>query len=90
MPDAPRPIDCREAVRQLWDYLDEELTEDRMAEVRQHLAQCERCLPHHDFGQRFLEALAASRHRHLMPTQVRKHVLSALSDAGFTPPSGSD
>jgi anti-sigma factor (TIGR02949 family) len=86
MPDAIRQIDCLEAVRQLWDYLDQELTDDRMAEVRQHLEQCERCLPHHDFGRLFLEALHAGRNRKLMPAVARLHVLSALAQAGFTPP----
>jgi len=86
MPDEPRVIDCREAVRQLWDYLDEELTEDRMAEVRNHLDHCQSCLPHHDFGRRFLDALHAGRRRQLMPDQVRSHVMSALAGAGFTPP----
>ena len=86
MPDGIQDIDCPSAVRQLWDYLDQELTEDRMAEVRQHLDQCRSCLPHHDFGKRFLEALHAGQRRQLMPPDVRRHVLSALSDAGFMLP----
>lgn len=87
MPETPRDIECQEAVRQLWDYLDRELTEDSMAEVRHHLAHCGSCLPHHDFGKRFLEALATSRQRHLMPAEVRSEVMSALAEAGFTLPS---
>ena len=30
MPEHASPIDCLTAVRQLWDYLDEELTAERM------------------------------------------------------------
>ena len=33
MRDAPETIDCLTAVRQLWDYLDEELDEARFAAV---------------------------------------------------------
>ena len=38
MTDCPRDsIDCRSAVQKLWDYLDEELTPERMDAVREHL-----------------------------------------------------
>jgi anti-sigma factor (TIGR02949 family) len=83
MPDDMREIDCRSAVRQLWDYLDGELDDERMAQVQRHLESCQRCLPHETFGRRFLEALHASRLRQLMPPEVRAHVLSALGEAGF-------
>jgi anti-sigma factor (TIGR02949 family) len=77
-------IDCQTAVRQLWDYLDQELTEDRMAMVRQHLATCERCLPHEDFGTRFLAALRATREEHLMPPEVKARVMELLAAAGYS------
>ncbi|MDF2772664.1 MAG: putative zinc-finger, partial [Geminicoccaceae bacterium] len=48
MTDCNRELDCRTAVQQLWDYLDHELTPERMAEVRRHLERCGQCLPHHD------------------------------------------
>jgi anti-sigma factor (TIGR02949 family) len=84
MPDNIREIDCRTAVRQLWDYLDEELDDQRVDEVRQHLETCKHCLPHADFGERFLQALNGARQRHLMPTAVRSQVMAALAQAGFT------
>ena len=37
--------DCDAVMRQLWDYLDGELTLDREAAVRAHLAVCKRCYP---------------------------------------------
>lgn len=82
--DNVRDIDCLTAVRQLWDYLDEELSEERIAEVRQHLHRCERCLPHHDFAVQFLHALHAVRHERLMPREARLRVLARLADAGFS------
>jgi hypothetical protein len=39
-PDNVRAIDCQTAVRQLWDYLDEELDDQRMGEVKRHLDSC--------------------------------------------------
>jgi len=84
MPNEVRPIDCRIAMQRLWDFLDEELTEDRMAEVRRHLDTCEQCLPHHEFAQRFLKAMQASRAEQLMPPEVRRKVLRKLVEAGFS------
>lgn len=84
MPDDVRSIDCESAVRKLWDYLDGELDERRMNEVRHHLETCQACLPHADFGQRFLAALRDARTRRLMPPAVRSQVMSALSQAGFS------
>jgi anti-sigma factor (TIGR02949 family) len=84
MPNDVRPIDCRIAMQRLWDFLDEELTEDRMAEVRRHLDSCEQCLPHHEFAQRFLHAMQTSRAEQLMPPEVRLKVLRKLVEAGFS------
>ena len=84
MPDETRAIDCRTAVRQLWDYLDSELDDQRMAEVEHHLETCSHCLPHAKFGTRFLQELNRVRERHLMPPAVRSQVIAALGDAGFS------
>ena len=84
MPDEISSIDCRTAVRQLWDYLDDELDDQRMVEVQQHLLTCRSCLPHAEFGRRFMQALSRARERHLMPQAVRSQVLTSLSEAGFS------
>lgn len=83
MPDGIRSIDCRTAVSKLWDYLDQELDDQRMREVQKHLDDCRACLPHADFGRRFLAALNGARRRHLMPPAVRVQVMAALSADGF-------
>ena len=85
VPNEVPEIDCRTAVQQLWDYLDQELTEERMAIVRHHLATCQACLPHHDFGARFLAALRATRQEKLMPPEVRARVMDLLASAGYRP-----
>src|SRR5262245_4498799 len=40
MPDEIRSIDCNTAVSRLWDFLDEELDEQRMREIQKHLEEC--------------------------------------------------
>ena len=84
MADEAREIDCLTAVRQPWDYLHEEQSEEGVAQVRQHLHRCERCLPHHDFAVEFLRALHAAREQRLMPREARARILSRLAEAGFS------
>jgi anti-sigma factor (TIGR02949 family) len=80
--EQPR-ADCRGAMRQLWDYLDQELTDERMAAVRDHLDSCAGCLPHHDFAKAFLEAIASTRANGGCPPKVRARVLERLRSEGF-------
>ena len=84
MSDETRAIDCRTAVQQLWDYLDDELNDARMVEVRHHLLTCKSCLPHAEFGRLFIQALSRARERHVMPPVVRSQVMAALAEAGYS------
>ena len=77
-------VDCTAAMRQLWDYLDEELNTERMGKVREHLESCQRCWPHHDFERAFLDALARTRSERLMPDELRRRVLASLEGEGYT------
>jgi anti-sigma factor (TIGR02949 family) len=81
-------LDCHEAMRQLWEYLDEELTEPRMLAVRAHLATCGGCYGHYDFARHFLDALEASLAAECAPPAVHARVLDALRVEGFTPGYG--
>jgi mycothiol system anti-sigma-R factor len=85
MTDCPRDsIDCRSAVQKLWDYLDEELTPERMDAVREHLERCGSCLPHHDYARTFLDALATARSPDTCaPEALRRRVIERLQAAGF-------
>jgi len=81
---ASTAVDCLGAVRQLWDCLDGELTEERMRIVRAHLERCAGCYPHFDFERKFLDALAATRPECVAPAELRERVVRALRAAGFT------
>lgn len=83
MPDEMPPDDCLTAVQQLWDFLDEELTAERMTAVRQHLRDCSHCLPHAEFAERFLAALHETRDDCPCPTVVRQKVMESLRTAGM-------
>jgi anti-sigma factor (TIGR02949 family) len=84
MPDAHHEIDCSTAIAELWDYLDQELTPERMEAVRRHLDRCAACLPHMQFGARFLEALHRCRADNPMPEELRLVVIARLKSEGLT------
>lgn len=76
-------LDCHMVMQQLWDYLDEELTAERMEAIRAHLAVCQRCFPQYDVERAFLQAIAAVGRDHPRPEVVKTRVLAALRDAGY-------
>jgi anti-sigma factor (TIGR02949 family) len=71
-------FDCTSAMRQLWDYLDDELTEDRMRLIHEHLAKCKDCHPHAHFASRFLAAVRQTREDAPLPDSLRERVRRAL------------
>lgn len=52
MTDNIRPIDCEEALRRLFDYLDAELSGEPQREVEHHLARCRSCFSRLEFEKR--------------------------------------
>lgn len=76
-------LDCDAVMRQLWDYLDGELTSETETAVRAHLAVCKRCHPQYDFESAFQRALTASRRTHSQPGALKARVLGALRAEGF-------
>ncbi len=83
MPNAQPKMNCGKALQQLFDYLDGELTPERMASVREHLEGCGHCLDHADFERKFLEALQATKGERRCPAAVKAKVLESLKEAGL-------
>ena len=75
-------IDCDTVMRQLWDYLDRELTAERMATIEEHLKVCGRCQPHAAFETSFLAALAMARREHSGTERLSERVRAALKARG--------
>jgi anti-sigma factor (TIGR02949 family) len=76
-------LDCHDAMRQLFDFLDGELTPPRMDAIREHLAVCRHCHPHAEFERTFLEAVRSLRSQEPMPENLRLAVVARLQVAGF-------
>ena len=74
-------MDCDAVLRKLWDYLDRELTEDRMHEIEMHLEQCEKCRPQADFRRAFRSAVTGARDAAGDTAALTERVRRALHDA---------
>ena len=71
-------IDCREAHARLQDYLKEELTPERAAEVAAHLERCRPCFAQAKFEESFLLMLKSKTQHTCCPHTLRARILSAL------------
>lgn len=70
-------ITCREAIEQLWAYIDGELAGGDEQSVARHLDACKRCYPHYDFQNAFHEFVRRHATR-TMPADLRKRVFLRL------------
>ena len=66
-------IPCSEAVRQLWDYLDQRLSAEDHAEVENHLSFCRKCCGEMEFAKE-LQAFLASQQVDEIPPDVKEHL----------------
>jgi mycothiol system anti-sigma-R factor len=72
-------IGCSEAVRQLWAYLDGNVsTPDRLA-LEQHLALCRRCCGELEFATELRAFLARSAHEEI-PDDVMARLNATLAE----------
>jgi anti-sigma factor (TIGR02949 family) len=72
-------LTCRQVLHALGDYLDGDLTPTAMAQVQQHLAECDTCA---QFGGRvanLIAALRTSMHDHAVPDDVARRVHDRLT-----------
>lgn len=72
-----KKLSCREAVEQLWAYIDGELPPDQGQEVYQHLGACRSCHPKYDFQKAFREFLL-NRSRECIPPSLRRRIFLRL------------
>lgn len=81
--DNPPMIDCQTVMRQLWDYLDGELTTDRVQAIEGHLKMCARCYPQCEFERAFLDQVGNLRREHSDLPRLRSKLLDTLKAHGF-------
>jgi len=74
----PETIDCRAVTRQLYEYLDGELSPAAEAKVQAHLADCAHCFGLADFETAYLRFLEARTRARGAPAHLRQQILDEL------------
>lgn len=77
-------IDCREAVRRMWAYLDHELEAQPVTEFEAHLETCQRCCGELEFSRHLREMVADDERSPAMPSDVRSRIETIIA-AGDVP-----
>lgn len=67
-------IDCREAVRRMWAYLNEGLVEDRQEEFEAHLETCRRCCGELEFSRHLRTLVAEAEQVPPLPSELRRWI----------------
>lgn len=67
-------IDCREAVRRMWTYLDQALEPPSTDELEAHLETCQRCCGELEFSRHVRERVAASDTSTVLTPEVRGRI----------------
>ena len=73
-------INCKTTVERLYPYLDRELSEQELDEVREHLALCPPCAKHFDFESGMLRIVGDVCRSVEAPDGLKAKILSARSD----------
>jgi mycothiol system anti-sigma-R factor len=60
-------IPCSEAVRQLWDYLDQAISPEDQQKVEKHLSFCRRCCGELEFAKEMRAFLSTSTAEEIPP-----------------------
>jgi len=74
-------MDCHDCVDRLFAFLDTELSEAEVAEIRAHLARCDDCEPEFVLEARFLDQLRECCTSDAAPVELRQRVILKLRSA---------
>ncbi len=77
-------MDCGECVERLYAFLDTELSEAEITQIRAHLDGCEDCDDNFVFEAHFLEQLRECCTSDVAPADLRQRVIAKLR--GSAPP----
>lgn len=72
-------IDCREAVRRMWAYLDHELDARPVSEFEDHLETCRRCCGELEFSRQVRKLVADVERTPVMPSEVSARIQTLLA-----------
>ncbi len=67
-------IDCREAVRRMWAYLDHALEAKPVEEFEAHLETCQRCCGELEFSRHLRDMVAEGDSTPQIPAELRSRI----------------
>lgn len=79
----PLPPECLEVLKHVWDYLDEQLTDETTERLREHLAECRQCFEYKTFHENFFDAVKTIGCRSGATPELRAKVIENLRQEGF-------
>jgi len=79
MTEKQSSIPCSEAVRQLWDYLDNAISAEDQEKVEKHLSFCRTCCGELEFAKE-LRGFLASGGAQEIPPDVKAHLERFVQD----------
>lgn len=80
-PCSANDTDCKEAVEELYGFLDGELTPEKRASIDAHLDLCSPCLAAYEFHSE-LKVVVSQKCRTELPAGLRDRVFDALRALG--------
>ena len=69
---------CREALGELYEFLDGELTTERKATIRGHLDDCSDCLDTFDFEAELRVVISSHCRKDQVPDELRRRIAQVL------------
>jgi anti-sigma factor (TIGR02949 family) len=82
-------VSCREAIEQLWAYIDGELPASDADVIHNHLEACASCYPHYDFQRAFC-AFLRTRTSCQTPPDLRRRIFLRLLEEESGEPFRAD
>lgn len=76
--------DCNDALRELYEFLDGELTAERRELIREHVERCNPCLEAFDFEVELKQVIAA-KCRVECPDELRERIAAAIAQESGRP-----
>ncbi len=74
-------IDCREAVRRMWAYLEDDLAGTPESEFEAHLESCQRCCGELEFSRHLRQTVAEKEGVTPVTPELRSRIESLLAGA---------
>lgn len=74
-------LNCKDTIEKLYGYLDRQLSDQEVAEVRDHLDNCRHCSGHFRFEENVLTRIYSACHEVQTPPDLKERIRKACDEA---------